>query len=217
MVQNKLRGGKMKKKLFLLCTVSIFIILCVYAVSASDTSFFKSWGDYLGSSNKSDNGESELYAVGKDVVITVEEIEQAKQFYILSGKTEKEALSLAVSYMEKYETMYYEATRNGYEATDEEIKAKVSEIKEMLETAEQSESMKQVMEGFESEDAYWQYEYEVYKKSLPIEKYRIKLEEEFFESNEYEQGSSDGQDVWISWYEEFQEKLAEKQMFRKVN
>ena len=73
------------------------------------------------------------------------------------------------------------------------------------------------MNGFSSEEEYWNYEKEVYKKSLPIENYRIKLEEEYKKKQEANKKMEDLQSEWIVWYEEFQRQEAENQHFVKLS
>ena len=87
----------------------------------------------------------------------------------------------------------------------------------MFSESDQTDELKQLMNGFESEEAYWEYEYEVYKKSLPIEKYRIFLGKEFSEKETSEKGSEEYQNEWIKWYDSYQEDLAKEQNFIVVS
>lgn len=65
------------------------------------------------------------------------------------------------------------------------------------------------MKAFDSEEAYWDYEYQVYKKSLFIEKYRESLEKDFDAEQE--------QNKWAQWYEDYQEELANAQGYRVID
>ena len=56
--------------------------------------------------------------------------------------------------------------------TDSEVEAYLEELKQTLYHADNSEDAMAVMEQFDSEEDYWKYEFEVYKKDLPIIKYR---------------------------------------------
>lgn len=158
-----------------------------------------------------------IFAVGKDVLITVDEVKQAEMFYTSSGYDKAEAEKTVISYMEKYNSLYVEALKNGYYITDEEINAKIEELKKMFSESDQTDELKKLMNEFESEEAYWKYEYEVYKKSLPIEKYRIFLEKEFSEKETSEKGSEEYQNEWIKWYDTYQEDLAKEQNFIVVS
>lgn len=158
-----------------------------------------------------------IFAVGKDVLITVDEVKQAEMFYTSSGYDKAEAEKTAISYMEKYNSLYVEALKNGYFVTDEEINAKIEELKKMFSEADQTDVLKQLMNGFESEEAYWEYECEVYRKSLPIEKYRNFLETEFTKKATSEKGSEEYQNEWIKWYDSYQENLAKEQNFLIVS
>ena len=115
------------------------------------------------------------------------------------------------------EGKYKRVQSHPFNVTDEEINAKIEELKKMFSESDQMDELKKLMNEFESEEAYWKYEYEVYKKSLPIEKYRIFLEKEFSEKETSEKGSEEYQNEWIKWYDTYQEDLAKEQNFIVVS
>ena len=192
----------------------------VYALASSDNPFFAKWGAYLGLKTETPGNstatDEELYAVGKDGGIPLSFYEQTKEFYLLSGYTEEEAVFLTVSYVEEYMALYLEAVRQGFDVTEEEVRDKIESLKEMLSGEENAALLSQMMTGFSSEEAYWEYEYQVYQKSLPIEKYRMKLENDFFADGEHDRGNEADQDAWISWYDAYKEELVKKQAFQPV-
>ena len=100
-------------------------------------------------------------------------------FYVLQGKSRQEADKTAKEYAQEYNALYVEAVKNGFDATDEEVKTYVDSLKEELNKPENKEQLNSVLKGFGSEDEYWDYEYMVYQKQLPIQKYVKSLENDY--------------------------------------
>ena len=76
----------------------------------------------------------------------------------------------------EYEAMYSKAIQAGFQVTDNEVKSYIEELKKEVEAATNRDDVMAVINQFESEDAYWEYEFEVYRKSLPIQNYVKSLE-----------------------------------------
>lgn len=106
----------------------------------------------------------------KDEILKLD-IEQTKAFYILKGLSEEEAQEKAVAYVQEREALYQEAIEHGYTVTDEEVWEYLEQLKGTIANAENGEAAQLIMEQFDSEEDYWNYEFYVYQKNLPIEKY----------------------------------------------
>lgn len=224
----------MKKKILFLGAAIILIMagIASYSLASGSSIFFTKWGQFLHDNNSNSSGTyrtfrneypdvkaesvnpEDVFAIGKDILITNTEINQAVEFYTLSGDNKDDSTTKAVSYAETYESLYLEAIKNGCSVTEDEVKGKVEELKELMDTAENKDEIKKVMDPFGSEEAYWEYEYKVYTKSLPIEKYRASLEETFADQSQYEQGSEEYLDAWNKWYDAYQKELVNKQEFQ---
>ncbi len=74
-------------------------------------------------------------------------------------------------------------------------------------------SKQNLIRQFENEDAYWQFEFEVYKKDLPIQKYVESLEKEFKE-NQSLSGDVDVENAWSEHFENLKEDLADAENFK---
>lgn len=158
----------------------------------------------------------EIYEAGTDVLISKQEVEQAKEFYVLQGQSEKNAEKEAVKYMEEFNAMYVEAVNNGFDVTEQEVDDYISELQKVSEEAENADDVKKVIAQFESEDAYWEYQKTVCRKQLPIQKYVAVLEKNYLDKIENDVADSDTTDLWNKELDKIKEKAAEKQKYKRV-
>lgn len=229
----------MKKKLILIMVLSMSIVVGIPLASYARQKEEKSeqWGNVLNEIYEledANSGEGEyklalegqyadcmedlenIYEAGEDILITDGEIQQAQEFYQIAGDTEREAKQKAIDDVEEQNALYVEAIKNGFEVTDEEVKVYIEELKESIEHAENKDEIMGVINAFDSEEAYWEYEFEVYKKLLPIQKYVKSLEKKYVDKHIDE---LDNQDVLESWDKEFEkvkEELVEEQNYERV-
>lgn len=76
-----------------------------------------------------------------------------------------------------------------------------------------------MIDGFGDEDAYWEYEWYVYKKNLPIMKYREFLQEQYYQENNISADKKIEGDTLIlggnfdDYYEAYQQSLLNKYTF----
>ena len=68
---------------------------------------------------------------------------------------------------------------NGFSVTDVEIYDYLDELKDILTTTMSEQEYRELISAFESEDAYWNYQFKVYEVNLPIQKYVATLEHEY--------------------------------------
>ena len=196
----------------LVVCVCIIAGVSVRAARKENKSFGELWGSYLAQKH---SGE-EIYAKGKDVNVTVEDYEQTCQFYLLAGELEKDAQSKALEYCEERSALYHAALQARYEVTDKEIRDYLDRLKTMIEGSEGEDMYRQVMENFESEEDYWDYQYMVYEMNLPIEKYVAAQKEVYFSQNGYASGDMEGETEWTEALETLKDELRLKQEFQVV-
>ena len=163
----------MKKRI--LIATSLLVILIIGSISVYSTSFesnidiMEKVGQLFKShKEKSDNS---IFAKGKSGgIITKDDIEQATEFYILAGYTK---------YMLERDATYQKAISEGYSVTDEEVWAYLDELKEIINGATNKDEAQALINQFDSEEEYWQHEFEVYKINLPIEKYLNSVKQDY--------------------------------------
>lgn len=132
---------------------------------AGDT---EKWGQIL--AENAEKVQNLSMTEDKDEILKLD-IEQTKAFYILTGLSEEKAQEKAVSYVQERDALYQEAIEHGYTVTDEEVWEYLEQLKGTIADAENGEEAQLIMDQFDSEEDYWNYEFYVYQKNLPIEKY----------------------------------------------
>lgn len=215
----------MKKKtktvigiLGMLAVLSVFVIPAL--AQGKFDSFMVNWGKTLKEhSENRDVKESDIYMKGKSASVTEADIKQGTDFYVLSGMDEEAAREEAIKYMMKREALYAEAVRNGYSVTDDEVRAYLEELKQTIASADNKEDVEAVIKGFGSEDEYWEYEFNVYKTDLPIQKYTKSLKVEYENndiSSEVQGISVNSDEDFNDFFERYKEELVEKQNYQKI-
>lgn len=170
-----------------------------------------------------DEDGDEILEHGTSAIIYSSDVEQAKKFYEIAGQSESEAEKNALDYVEKREALYEEAIKNGYSVTDEEVWDYIEELKEIIQRADNKSDADAIMSQFNSEEDYWEYEFYVYKKNLPIQNYVRDLEKNFNAnqvdtySEEDDNVETNTEDAWISYFEQYKKMLVEQQEFKKSN
>lgn len=157
-----------------------------------------------------ENKNEGIFAKGKNAIVLEKDVQKATDFYISAGMSEKEAREQAEEYMMQYEAMYYQAIHAGFEVTDDEVRCYINELKNAVETANNRIEIRAVIEQFESEEAYWEYEFEIYKKSLPIQQYVKELEKEYSEKIIL----NDTSDDWNKEFENIKRDAVQKEKYK---
>ncbi len=206
---------KTKTKIVILASTAAIIIGGAIAVTQAGNreSFFSKWGKVL-SNNSVQTYSDDLYAVGNNTSITQKDYEQTLQFQLLSGLEQKEAEKEAYRYVTEREALYYQAVKAGYSVTEEEVRDYIEILKQMVEEAENREDIQQLIEQFDSEEAYWEYEVSVYMKNLPIQNYVESLQTDF-----YKQISSDetgSETAWDEYFDALKQKYAAEEEYKLV-
>lgn len=207
------------------CLVLFAVLFCtaefvaVNAFGVSIVQMLQEWGDSVqnyvdkfGGKDEAVEKSLEMSKRGK-IILPQTEIDMAKDFYLVSGYGEKEAEALALQYVKETNALYQEAVANGYTVSDQEIRDYLEEQKEQYQTADNKEEIYAFMERFESEQAYWDFQFEIYKKDLPIQKYNAAREREFMQE-QAENGSIDKTgDLWAEEFERQKARAVEKYDF----
>lgn len=214
MKKSKLAAG--------IAAAALVAVLSVSAVYAGNQgkSVSALWGEILKQladegkiSTQSTEDEPLLYAVGKDVSITMKEYEQVKSFYQLKGEDDEQAAKDADKEIKQYHALYAAAVKNGYSVTDEQVQAYIKDMKVQLETVDNREDIQNVIDQFDSEDDYWAYEFTVYQKQLPIQNYVSALNDEYNEKAA-DASSEEAQEEWDTYFENLKDKLVKEQNFQ---
>ena len=177
-----------------------------------NTSKFSDWGNLLKQYANDENGNEMIYARGKNGVITNKEVEQAMMFYTTFGMNQEDARKQAVLYVEEREALYQQAIEAVYTVTDYLEKLKV-----FIEQSDNKEDAMAIIEQFDSEEDYWNYEFEVYKKDLPIQKYMAAKEKEFKEVAPQAKSINEIEEEWQDYYEQIKAQAVENEEFKVVD
>ena len=209
----------MQKKVKVLICVSLVCVLGILcgsvAVARSSTTVrMKNWGKVLKANSIKEYGEDEVYAKGTRINLKKKDIEQTKTFYVLTGMDEREATEKAVDYVAEREVLYQVAIDNGYEVTEQQVWEYIDELKKMIESADNKEEALAVMREFDSEEDYWNYQFTVYKKSLPIQNYVRDVEQMYMQTNVYSEGNLE--DTWQEYFAQMKEQLVEQENFQVI-
>lgn len=178
---------------------------------------FSDWGNLLKQYVNDENGNEMIYARGKNGVITNKEVEQAMMFYTTFGMNQEDARKQAVLYVEEREALYQQAIEAGYTVTDQEVYDYLEKLKVFIEQSDNKEDAMAIIEQFDSEEDYWNYEFEVYKKDLPIQKYMAAKEKEFKEVAPQAKSINEIEEEWQEYYEQIKAQAVENEEFKVVD
>ena len=166
-----------------------------------------------------DSDEMSVYFKGKTAVITKKDLEMSIDNLVLSGLKEENAIKEAVKLTMEREALYEEAVAEGFNVTDDEIKDYFEELKGTMDKAENKVQVDAIIKGFGSEEKYWDFEFGIYKKDLPIIKYQKVLETQYNDKDiklrldtvkpTYKEGFG-------GFLEQYKEALVKDQNFRLV-
>ena len=166
-----------------------------------------------------DSDEMSVYFKGKTAVITKKDLEMSIDNLVLSGLKEENAIKEAVKLSMEREALYEEAVTEGFNVTDGEIKDYFEELKGMMDKADNKAQVEAIIKGFGSEEKYWDFEFSIYKKDLPIIKYQKALETQYNDKDiklrldtvkpTYKEGFG-------GFLEQYKEALVKDQNFRLV-
>lgn len=229
----------MKKRVISIVIVVICLSLSgvAFVHAKSDISISELWGKVLSNDHEKQNtkkakkyklalkGEysesvenvDSIVEAGKDILVTEDEIKKVEEFYKINGDSEETASIKAIEYVEEQNALYVEAIENGYDVTDEELDEYIEELKYTVSVAENNEAVEEIIKSFDSEDEYWEYERELYKKLLPIQKYVKDLESKYIEKHTNKKTDEEIEKGWDRKLDKIKDKAVEEQNFKKVN
>ena len=220
----------MKKiSVVIICLVAVCIMS--FVVSKANVSDLGGWGEYLsGISKEKQNGGKysvvldgalkdihvdyeDIYESGKDALITSDSIEKAEKYYVSGGVSEKKARIEAVKYVEEEQALYVKAIAEGYDVSEKEIDEYVNNLKDTVNNAENKEDMYKIINEFDSEDDFWDYQRVVAKTDLPIINYTKEVEKQYRKKHMNDEDVDEG---WNKEYEDLKQKLVKEQNYKKV-
>lgn len=212
---------KIKKKWIILCLAFVAVV-CSTILAAAESSrvgLYSRWGKILkdASVKEMSVSESDININSNVISVSSANIQQAKEFYVLTGISESEAETKAIDYMKKREAMYVDALRHGYDVTDQEIWEYLDELKQTMEKSENKAEIEALISSFGTLEEYWQYEFTVYEKNLPIQNYVEDMEAQFKNQTETTY-SLDGayEEEWDQYFENYKNRLVQENSFRII-
>lgn len=155
--------------------------------------------------------EKQIFEVGKNIIITRQEVQLYKKFYDLNSSGENS--ESAEEYARERNALYVEAMKNGYSVSEEEIQQYLIELKSQLKSCLTEEEYNDICAAYGGEEEYWQYEYEVYQINLPIQNYVKDIEEEYKNKYDEQYSADEIEQMWGNEFERIKEKLVEEQNF----
>lgn len=148
--------------------------------------------------------EDDIVAEGDDIVVTLDEVNIRSRLLTLDGK--KVNKKDIVSDLVEKEVLYQKAVEEGYQVDEETVEDQLDKLKEMLKTAENAELIQEYIKGFESEEAFWDYQREKLEMNATIVAYEQNLENDYDKKN-----SGKDTETWDQYKEAAEEKLVEEQ------
>lgn len=180
-------GVNMRDKMKIISNVCILLLfismLSISSYATASSSVIDEKSGTISAENATDMESEDVYAIGKNSVITNKDIDQATESFKLSGMDEQAAREEAIKYMSQREALYQAAKENGYSVTDKEVWDYLDELKATINNADNKEDVFAIMNQFETEEDYWEFEFSVYQKNLPIQRYVHDLEQTFMHSS----------------------------------
>lgn len=207
---------KRKMVVFVVIALLMMAVALPTMAEGSDSLFFVKWGSKLNQyANSGQNMKSsDIYAKGKRAVVLKDDIQQATDFYILAGMNETEARSEAEKYMLEREAMYQKAISEGYAVSDQEVYNYLNELKQIINQADNKSEADAIINQFDTEEDYWEYQFNVYKKNLPIQKYVADLEIDYFQKSSFTRGTQAAEDGWILYFEAFKKNVSNSESYK---
>ena len=95
-------------------------------------------------------------------------------------------------------------------------KAYIEELKKNINNSDNKDEVMEIVNKFDSEEDYWNYEFEVYKKLLPVQKYVKSLEKKYVSKHTKQNGNSDVLEKWDKEFEKIKNKLVDEQNYERV-
>lgn len=206
----------MRKKCLLLFIIIaiLFLPIIVYRKTSvpdrSPISLMEDWGK-IQKSYYSEKTDFDIFAKGQNSIILKKDIDQAKDFYLLTGLSEEEALKSAIKSELEREALYQAAIKNGFLVSKDEVENYVKELQNSVETATNKEEIQAAIAQFNSSEEYWNYQITVYEKNLPIQNYVKCLE------NNYNEASTKPADTWSDYFQQLKDDLVKKENFQIID
>lgn len=211
---------KNKTKVIMIAFPTLLAFGLYITLNGQANSLMSKWGQILKQYSETISDKAtEIYMKGKSATVTEADIQQGTELFILSGMDREKAKKEAINYAMKREALYEEAIKSGYTVTDDEVRTYLKELKKTIDSADNKEDAYATIDAFGSEKEYWDFEFTVYKKDLPIKKYRDSLEQQYNANNITlikQVSDIDYNEDFDSFFEKYKTKLVEEQNYKQV-
>ena len=173
----------MKKKVIISIVSIIFVIALgttIYAQSAyPDDNLFYSIGKLFTTQKNSlkTRGSEKIYAKGKDITITWDEVNKIKERMDLAEQKDSE--DNAYKYVLQRKVLLNAAEKAGYKVTDQEVEETIETYKKNINEATNKEEFDALIEGAGGETKYWESLKSTTRTTLMISKYLTDKQKEF--------------------------------------
>lgn len=154
------------------------------------------------------NKKSAVAIKGKDFKVSEKELKTKVKYFKAAGVEDPEKAAKD-SFIEK-ESLYALAVSKGYSATQQEVDEVVEEIKQGVKEAK-NEEIQNYIEGFGSEEEFWEFERELESKNLVIKKYLEDEKKDYLGSGDDGSYTSGEENRWQNHYESIKKKAIKKQ------
>lgn len=152
----------------------------------------------------------EAYAIGKTIQISKEEYEYSLVKYKVEENEEPMEESIIRSWA-RAKILYNLAIEKGYFVTDEEVMQLIQNAKENNKLYEEKYGIKSPlsaeMEGFETEDEYWESVFTFYERDAVIDKYISDLKDQKAAEWGLQDSYFELEEKWGEYYEEYVDQL----------
>lgn len=155
--------------------------------------------------------KDEIFEIGKNIIITKEEVQLYKKFYELNDTGESSVN--AEEYARERNALYVEAIKNGFTVTDNDIENYLVELKEQLKSCLSEEEYNDLCSAYGGEEQYWEFQHEVYQVNLPIQNYIKNIESQYKEKNEKKYTIYKLEEMWDTEFEKIKKNLVKEQNF----
>lgn len=221
----------MKKRIFisiLVIIITLGVATSVYAIDKDEQgNIYFNLSKIIKKQNqdsiepRTSSSSEDIYAQGKDIVISIDEMNNYKERVIAMGGSEKEAEKEAFRYLARIKVNVFAAQQEGITISDEEFEQKFDEYKKMIEHINDPQ-IKEGIEGFGGEEEYYEYIKDNLKEGCIVDKYFQQRKEEFLAENPNGDVNEIGEDgevksPWDSEKERMIQELIDEQDFQIVN
>lgn len=154
-----------------------------------------------------ENNNSEIIAEGEGVSITLSEVNIRYRLQSLKSEniTKEEVLGGVIA---DY-ALYQEAVEKGFLIREEELDAKVNELREAMKSVDNADEIQSFLDGFSSEEDYWKFVKEKSRVEYTILAYKDDLADQYSKKNVISRNNVSQDGMWDDFIKNKYEKAIE--------